>query len=71
MKGVIVYKSKYGATTQYANWLADELSVPLVRAEEFDSKNLSDFDFIILAGSVYIGKWLLREWVKQNAEALK
>ena len=71
MKGVIVYKSKYGATSQYANWLADELGVPLVRAEEFSSKSLSDFDFVIFAGSIYIGKWLLRDWVKQNADALK
>ncbi len=71
MKGVIVYKSKYGATTQYSNWLADELGLPLVKAEEFDSKSLSDFDFVILASSIYIGKWLLRDWVKQNADVLK
>jgi len=71
MKGVIVYKSKYGATSQYSKWLADELGLPLVKAEEFHPKSLSDFDFVILAGSIYIGKWLFRDWVKQNAEVLK
>ena len=71
MKGVIVYKSKYGATSQYSHWLADELGLPLAKAEEFHSKSLSDFDFVILAGSIYIGKWLFRDWVKQNAEVLK
>ena len=71
MKGVIVYRSKYGATWQYADWLADELKLPLVRAEELDSESLSEFDYVVLAGSVYIGKWMLREWVKHNAEVLK
>ena len=43
----------------------------MVKAEECNAANLSEFDFVVLAGSVYIGKWMLREWVKQNSEPLK
>jgi menaquinone-dependent protoporphyrinogen IX oxidase len=71
MKGVILYKSKYGATRQYMDWLASELQLPLVKAEEFDLENLSQFEFVIIAGSVYVGKWMLRDWVKENLIKLR
>ena len=30
MKGIIIYKSKYGATKQYADWLGELLHIPSV-----------------------------------------
>ena len=71
MKGVILYKSKYGATSQYMEWLATELQLPLIKAEEFDPENLSQFEFVIIASSVYVGKWMLRDWVKLNLRKLQ
>ena len=29
MKGIIIYKGKYGATAQYAQWLGEELNFPV------------------------------------------
>jgi len=71
MKGVILYKSKYGSTRQYMDWLATELQLPLIKVEEFDPENISQFQFIIVAGSVYVGKWMLRDWVKQHLRKLQ
>jgi len=66
MKGIIIYKGKYGATEQYANWLSAELDLPLVSADDISAEKLRIFDFVVLAGSVYIGKWMMRDWLKQN-----
>lgn len=30
MNGVILYKSKYGATKKYANWLSEETRFPMI-----------------------------------------
>ena len=66
MKGLIIYKGKYGATKQYVTWLADELHLPAIALEDVDEEHLRFFDFIILAGSIYIGKWTLRDWVNDH-----
>ena len=31
MKGIILYKSKYGATKQYAEWIAEDLGCEALR----------------------------------------
>ena len=71
MKGIIVFKGKYGATLQYAQWLANELRLPAVTADEVSEDELSMFDVVIVAGSVYIGKWLMRAWVKKYLNVLQ
>jgi len=71
MKGIIIYKGKYGATQQYAAWLGKELQLPAITAEEVNSTEWSVYDFVILAGSVYMGKWLLSYWLKEKQRILK
>ena len=45
MKGVIVYKSRYGATTQYANWLGEILQYPVYESDELKNIKLSHYYF--------------------------
>jgi menaquinone-dependent protoporphyrinogen IX oxidase len=71
MKGIIIYKGKYGATEQYANWLSEELDLPLVAADDISAEKLRIFDFVVLAGSVYIGKWMMRDWLKASLSFLR
>lgn len=69
MKGIIIYKGKYGATRQYAEWLAQELNIKAVPPQ--DSKAaLETSDLVILGSSVYIGKLQLYKWLKENAAIL-
>ena len=35
MEGVVIYKSKYGATEQYARWIGAALKLPIIKAGEF------------------------------------
>ena len=56
MKKAIIYKSKYGATKQYAEWIAKELGCPIYEHSEIMSDELSQFDLIIYGGSLFAGK---------------
>jgi menaquinone-dependent protoporphyrinogen IX oxidase len=70
MKGIIIYKGKYGATRKYAEWLGMALNMP-VTAPKKDSTDLSAFDPIILGSSVYIGELQLKEWLKENVSVIR
>ncbi|HRN57907.1 MAG TPA: flavodoxin domain-containing protein [Agriterribacter sp.] len=71
MKSVIIYKGRYGATRQYAGWLGAALHVPLKTPEELQESDINTHDFIIAGSSVYVGKLLIRDWIRQHAGILK
>jgi len=71
MKGIIIYKSKYGATAQYAQWLGSALHFSALQADEVKTIDLADFEIIVLGSAVYLGKLLLAKWIAQNFSALK
>ncbi len=70
MKGIIIYKGKYGATRQYAYWLAASLSLPVINADEATPAQLADYELIILGSAVYIGKLAIGKWLEQNLKLL-
>jgi menaquinone-dependent protoporphyrinogen IX oxidase len=70
MKGLIIYKGKYGATRQYAVWLGNTLELPVVPAGAETAAQLSEADFVILGTSIYIGKLQLKKWIGENQAAL-
>jgi menaquinone-dependent protoporphyrinogen IX oxidase len=70
MKGLIIYQGKYGATDQYARWLAETLSMPLVGAESTTPALLTGYDLIILGSSVYVGKLVIANWLTENLSSL-
>ena len=71
MKGIIVYKGKYGATEQYAQWLGEELNLPVAASDKIDGNDLSNYDFLVIGSSVYIGKLQISKWLKANLASLK
>ena len=71
MKGLIIYRGKYGATKQYAEWLSEDTAFPCVSAEKLDISKIKDFDTIIIGTSVYIGKLQIAKWLRQNWYLIK
>jgi menaquinone-dependent protoporphyrinogen IX oxidase len=71
MKGIIVYKSKYGATRQYAEWAGEELGLKVVTPEGMGPEELNGCDFVVIGGSVYIGKLLIRKWIRRYKDTLQ
>ena len=70
MKGVIIYKGRYGATEQYARWASEELSLPFVSCDEAEEKKVREADFVIIGSSVYIGKLQASKWLNKNKDGL-
>lgn len=71
MRGIIVYKGKYGATQQYAQWLGEELGIPVAEAAWVNGDDLTDYDFIVIGTSVYIGKLQISKWLKTNLATIR
>ena len=68
MKSIIFYRSQYGSTKQYAQWIGEELS-----AEGFSSQcdsyensgkyNIQDYDLVIFGEGVYAGTFKTPEYL--------
>ena len=71
MKGLVIYKGKYGATKQYAMWIGQELQLPVASADRFHTNELMKYDYFILGSSVYIGKLEIKDWLKKNFYVLQ
>jgi menaquinone-dependent protoporphyrinogen IX oxidase len=70
MKGIIIYKGKYGATRQYAEWLGSALGFSVFSAGQETKEELAAADYILLGSSIYIGKLQIREWLEKNGTLL-
>ena len=53
MKPIVLYRSKYGSTKNYAQWIADTLSCEVMDAKGLDIDSLKDYDTIIYGGGLY------------------
>jgi menaquinone-dependent protoporphyrinogen IX oxidase len=71
MKGIIIYKGKYGATKQYAGWLKDVLNIPLAESYDINEAQLANYGYLVLGTSVYEGRMLIKSWLKKNIAALQ
>lgn len=71
MKGILIYKGKYGATRQYAEWIGSHLNIPVTPPGKLKNADLEASDYVIVGGSVYVGKWQLRNWVRQHSDLLQ
>ena len=71
MKGLVIYKGKYGATKQYAMWIGQELQLTVASADGFHTNELMKYDYFILGSSVYIGKLEIKDWLKKNFYVLQ
>lgn len=56
MEGIVLYKSKYGHTKQYAVWLAEALDWELRDLSAFKKREISNYDQVIFGTGVYMGK---------------
>ncbi len=69
MRGVIIYRSTYGSTKQYAEWIREETGFPL-----FDSRDRSipwDTDTIVVGCPVIAFKPLLSGWIQKHSDKLR
>jgi len=53
MSAIVIYKSKYGSTRSYAEWIAEELRCAAVDAKGVKIEDLMQYDSIIYGGGLY------------------
>ena len=53
MSSIVVYKSKYGSTKQYAEWIAQRLGCEAKDAKSVKVDELMNYDRIIYGGGLY------------------
>ena len=56
MKNIVLYKSKYGNTYQYASWIAEELNWEIRDFSKFKKSEIKNYQNIIFGSGVYMGK---------------
>lgn len=71
MSGIILYKSKYGATRKYAEWLSERTGFSYIETDKSDIKVISGYDVIILGGGIYASGIAGLSFLKKNIEKLK
>jgi hypothetical protein len=71
MNGIVLYRSRYGATKQYADWIGGALRLPVIDPERMDERLLATCDFLVIGAPVYIGEVLLKTWLCMYEDQLK
>lgn len=56
MKNIVLYKSRYGNTFQYATWISELLHWEIRDLSEFRKEDIKDYQNIIFGTGVYMGK---------------
>ncbi|MDR1774926.1 MAG: flavodoxin domain-containing protein [Actinomycetes bacterium] len=52
---LVAYKSHYGSTRQYAEWIAEELGADFKAHREIKPQELMDYDCVVYGGALYAG----------------
>jgi len=52
-KIAVIYKSKYGTTKRYAEWIAEALDAPLFESAGIKSSQLNAYDVVVYGGGLY------------------
>ena len=71
MKTIVVYKTKYGSTKTYAEWISEELSCEAVDVKNINIEKLSEYDEIVYGGGLYAEVINGVSLITKNIESLK
>ena len=71
MNGIVIYKTKYGSTKQYALWIGEELGFKVVESKEITIDELENYDTIIYGGGLYAEVINGASFITKNIDRLK
>lgn len=66
MKGIILYKTQYGSTEEYASWLAEATGLEHLPLAKAPVERLKGCDFLVIGSLVKIGRYRAASWIKRN-----
>lgn len=68
-KILVLYKSKYGSSAQYAGWLKEKLNCDVYSVNTFNG-SFDKYDCVILIGGIYAGGIAGLKYLKKNSKIL-
>ena len=71
MKGIILYKSKYGSMKKYAEWISEETGFPCIETDKARVEQLADCDVVLLGGGIYSAGISGIYFLKRHIDELK
>ena len=71
MNTVVIYKSKYGSTKTYAEWISKELNCEIYDAKNIKADDLLKYDTIIYGGGLYAEMIAGISLITKNFEKIK
>ncbi len=71
MNAIVLYKSKYGSTKAYAEWIAEDLNCEVKEAKGIKVDDLLAYDTIIYGGGLYAENIAGASLITKNIDKLK
>lgn len=71
MRGIILYKSKYGATKKYADWLSGRTGFTCMEIKRANIASIKEYDVIILGGGIYASGIAGLSFLKKSIDSLE
>lgn len=69
--GMILYRSKYGATKKYADWLCEATGFDAVKTAKASIKQVEPYETVILCGGIYASGIAGLSFFRKNYDKLK
>ncbi|MCX7773788.1 MAG: flavodoxin domain-containing protein [Clostridia bacterium] len=70
-KTAVIYRTMYGSSKKYAEWIAQEVQGDLFDGAKFNPKDFDRYDTVVFGGSLYAVGILGFDLIKNNFERLK
>jgi len=70
-KIAVIYKSKYGGSKKYAQWIAEEVKGDLFNASNIKGEKLKEYDIIVYGGGLYASGISGISLISKNFDILK
>ena len=70
-KIAIIYKSKYGSTEKYAQWISEEVKGDLFEHSKIDITDLMNYNTMVFGGGLYASGIAGIKFLTENYEKLK
>lgn len=70
-EGIVIYRSKYGATKRYARWLAETLNFEMKEIKQSKIGEIAAYDKIVFCGAVYASGIVGLKFLKKHIKPLQ
>lgn len=71
VKGIILYKSKYGATKKYADWIAQETGFACSEITNVKVADVMEYDIVVIGGGIYASGVAGLSFLKKHINSLE